>query len=82
MNSPNAKNEVGCIHTVQGYDLNYIGLIFGYEIDYDFDKKTITVNKDKYYDIKGKSSIKNDTDLKQYIVNIIFSNFFILFFEY
>ncbi len=25
VNSPNALNEVGCIHTVQGYDLNYTG---------------------------------------------------------
>lgn len=70
VNSPNAKNEIGCIHTVQGYDLNYIGLIFGYEIDYDFDKKTIIINKDKYYDIKGKSSINNESDLKDYIINI------------
>ena len=70
VNSPNARNEVGCIHTVQGYDLNYIGLIFGYEIDYDFDKETIVINKDMYFDIKGKSSINNETDLKDYIVNI------------
>lgn len=70
VNSPNAEFEVGCIHTVQGYDLNYIGLIFGFEIDYDFDKNEITINKDKYFDIKGKSSIKNESDLKDYIVNI------------
>ncbi|MBU3669083.1 MAG: DUF2075 domain-containing protein, partial [Candidatus Taylorbacteria bacterium] len=27
VNSENAINEVGCIHTVQGYDLNYTGVI-------------------------------------------------------
>jgi hypothetical protein len=36
INSKNAVNEVGCIHTVQGYDLNYSGIIFGHEISYDF----------------------------------------------
>jgi len=70
VNSPKAPHEVGCIHTVQGYDLNYIGLIFGYEIDFDFEKNTIIINKDKYYDLKGKSSINNESDLKEYIINI------------
>lgn len=26
--------EIGCIHTSQGYDLNYVGVLFGPEIDY------------------------------------------------
>src|SRR5690606_11217168 len=36
VNSANAINEVGCIHTTQGYDVNYAGIIIGPEIDYDF----------------------------------------------
>jgi DNA replication protein DnaC len=35
INSDNAFNEIGCIHTTQGYDLNYAAVIFGKEIDYD-----------------------------------------------
>jgi DUF2075 family protein len=35
INSENAITEVGCIHTTQGYDLNYVGVIFGTEITYD-----------------------------------------------
>src|SRR5699024_1883824 len=35
INSEGAVNEVGCIHTTQGYDLNYTGVIFGPEITYD-----------------------------------------------
>ena len=35
INSKNSINEVGCIHTLQGYDLNYLGIIFGHEIAYD-----------------------------------------------
>lgn len=30
--------EVGCIHTAQGYDLNYAGVLFGPEIDYSPEK--------------------------------------------
>src|SRR5690606_2707692 len=28
INTPGAEREVGCIHTTQGYDLNYAGVIF------------------------------------------------------
>ena len=35
INSMSAINEIGCIHTSQGYDLNYGAIIFGKEISYD-----------------------------------------------
>ena len=41
INSPNAFDEIGCIHTTQGYDLNYAAVIFGKEIDYDFKTQTL-----------------------------------------
>ena len=43
--SPNAVNEIGCIHTVQGYDLNYLGVIIGEDLKYDPDKKQIYADK-------------------------------------
>lgn len=60
--------EVGCIHTIQGYDLNYCGVIFGPEITYK--NGEIVIAKDKYFDIKGKADVKDDEQLKNYIVNI------------
>lgn len=70
VNSANAINEVGCIHTTQGYDLNYTGLIIGPELDYDFNTKSFVVYKDKYKDKNGKISITDPTVLKNYILNI------------
>ncbi len=70
VNSANAINEVGCIHTTQGYDLNYIGVIFGNEIYYDPVTKEINVASESYFDINGKQSIRDIGDLKQYIINI------------
>ena len=35
VNSPNAVHEVGSIHTVQGYDLNYGFIIIGNDLKYD-----------------------------------------------
>jgi DUF2075 family protein len=70
INSPNAFNEVGCIHTTQGYDLNYTGIIFGKEITYNPETKQIEINASQYFDKKGKQGIENPATLKAYILNI------------
>lgn len=69
VNSPNAINEVGSIHTTQGYDLNYTGVIFGEEITYNKDTNRIEIIKEKYFDKYGKQQA-TDEDLKAYIINI------------
>ncbi|MCG2612374.1 DUF2075 domain-containing protein [Flavobacterium sp. SM15] len=70
VNSTNAINEVGCIHTTQGYDLNYTGVIIGPELDYDLETNKFIVYKEKYKDKNGKNSIKEDDVLLDYIINI------------
>lgn len=68
--SPNAINEVGCIHTVQGYDLNYAGVIIGPEISYDSFEKKFTVFPEKYMDMNGKRGVSDIKELERYIINI------------
>ncbi len=70
VNSQNSVNEVGCIHTTQGYDLNYTGVIFGKEISYDKDKNEIIIKEENYFDINGKQSIQDPNELKEFIINI------------
>lgn len=70
INSPNAVNEMGCIHTSQGYDLNYCGVIFGREIGFDPATDEITIDPSLYFDKKGKQGIQNPEVLKEYIINI------------
>lgn len=70
INSPNAFNEVGCIHTTQGYDLNYTGIIFGKEITYNPETKQIEIDARQYFDKKGKQGIEDPALLKEYILNI------------
>lgn len=60
--------EVGCIHTIQGYDCNYCGVVFGPEIYYD--GKHIRVDKNKYYDSAAKKTIESEEELLDYIKNI------------
>lgn len=70
VNSPNSINEVGCIHTVQGYDLNYVGVIVGPELFYDKLNKKFGINKEKYFDINGRNGIVDPSELERYIINI------------
>lgn len=70
VNSSNSINEVGCIHTIQGYDLNYTGVIIGPELDYDFEQQKFIVNKKEYQDKAGKNTISDENILKNYIINI------------
>ena len=70
INTPNAVAEVGCIHTTQGYDLNYSGIIFGHEIDFDPVAGEIIILAENYKDRNGKLSISHPEDLKNYILNI------------
>ena len=70
INKAGSHREVGCIHTTQGYDLNYAGIIFGEEIRYDPESQAIVIEKDNYHDRTGGQGIKDPEELKQYIINI------------
>jgi len=70
INSQKAMNEIGCIHTTQGYDLNYAGIIFGKEIIFNKKTNQIDIRKEHYYDANGKAGIKDPEELKNYIINI------------
>lgn len=63
-----SPEEIGCIHTTQGFDLNRVGVIFGPEIDFDPTIGEIIIDRDKFYDTKVKSGV-DDATLKKYIIN-------------
>ena len=66
--SPNAVNEIGCIHTSQGYDLNYVGIIFGREIEWNESQNQFDINLDLYFDKKVKDATPKDK-VEEYIIN-------------
>ena len=63
-----APDEIGCVHTSQGYDLNRVAVIFGREIDYDPATRAITVDRRLFYDSKVKQQT-TDAQLKTFILN-------------
>ncbi len=56
INSDTSHLEVGSIHTVQGYDLNYAGVIVGPELSFDSKTGQLLVKKQNYHDKKGKQN--------------------------
>ncbi|MDO5322122.1 MAG: DUF2075 domain-containing protein [Bacteroidia bacterium] len=63
-----SPEEIGCIHTTQGFDLNRVGVIFGPEIDFDPTSSMITIDRRKFYDTKVKSGV-DDSSLRKFILN-------------
>lgn len=50
VNTPGSVDEVGVIHTIQGYDLNYAGVIIGPDLQYDSARGRLVFNRANYYD--------------------------------
>lgn len=75
VHSPTAFQEVGSIHTIQGYDLNYAGVIIGADVELDESGK-YRVNKNNYHDKRGKANNKVANEkttperLRRYVANI------------
>lgn len=65
----NSVNEIGCIHTIQGLDLNYAGVIIGNDLRYNEETGRFYVDRDSYFDRNGKIGT-DDAVLLQYILNI------------
>lgn len=75
INSAGSLDEVGSIHTVQGYDLNYAGVIIGPDLRVSVDG-SIVADRESYRDKKGKENTGHlkdaftDDDLLVFIRNI------------
>lgn len=76
INSKGSSEEVGSIHTVQGYDLNYAGVIIGSDLKFDTANQMIVYDRSCYFDTKGKENndklgLKySDEDIQQFVINI------------
>jgi DUF2075 family protein len=76
VSSEGSPDEVGSIHTVQGYDLNYCGVIIGEDLQFDPIEQKIVFSRDNYKDTKGKENnvklgyFPSDEDLLKYVTQI------------
>lgn len=76
INSKTSHEEVGGIHTVQGYDLNYAGVIIGADLGYDSSEDRVIFRRENYFDVKGRENnpklgkTYSDDEIRQYVINI------------
>lgn len=71
--SKNAAREIGCVHTTQGFDLAYVGVIIGPDLRYDRKNKRIVVDRDHVFDANMKNGIAKDEagdeELRSFVLN-------------
>lgn len=76
VNAPNSADEVGVIHTIQGYDLNYAGVIVGPDLGYDDGLHRLTFNRTSYFDPTAANNMPRrgitftDDDIRTLVLNI------------
>lgn len=76
VSSQTSSEEVGSIHTIQGYDLNFAGVIIGRDLYFDENEDRIKFSRENYFDKKGKENnptlgIKySDEDLLTFVLSI------------
>lgn len=76
INSAHSVDEVGSIHTLQGYDLNYAGVVIGRDLRLDPITGSIRFDRTHYWDKKGfennrmRGIVYTDEDVERYVKNI------------
>lgn len=64
-------DEVGSIYTIQGFDLNYVGVILGPSVGYDPSTERLVLRPDAYCDteaFRGKEGVSNVEYVKEQII--------------
>lgn len=76
VHSKHAREEFGSIHTLQGYDLNYAGVVIGRDLYFDREAGEIRFDRSQYFDKKGKENnaqrgiTYTDASIERYVKNI------------
>mgnify|MGYP003489117489 CR=1 FL=1 len=67
----NKKNQIGCIHTSQGLEFDYVGVIIGNDLRFDEENHTVYASFDDYRDTAGRKGMKTQADrLSAYVKRI------------
>ena len=65
-------HEMGCIHTIQGYDLSYAYVIVGEDLVFNSASGRIEAVQDNYYDANGQTKDMAAEDLLTFIRDIYY----------
>lgn len=65
-------NQIGCVHTSQGLEFDYVGVIIGNDLKYDPEKMEVYASIEHYYDASGKKGLKNKPEELTYLIKNIY----------
>lgn len=71
MEAPDATREVGCIHSIQGYDLSCAYVIIGRDIRFDSGSGRLVADKANYFDKNGKNTATQE-ELDAFVRNVYY----------
>ncbi len=71
--NPDSIREVGSIYTVQGFDLNYVGVVLGPSISYDEERDELVIDPSHYKDTgafvsRSDLSLEKNQEIKEEII--------------
>lgn len=68
---PSTINQIGCVHTSQGLEFDYAGIIIGKDLRYNPETHQVQSDYSHYKDTTGKKGLKNNPErLTMYLKNI------------
>lgn len=70
---PTGINQVGCVYTAQGFEFDYVGVIFGEDLRYDRSKSMWIGDKTKSFDTTVKRSKDDFTRLVKNTYRVLLS---------
>jgi len=65
-------DQVGCIHTSQGLEFDYVGVIIGDDLEYNDETSSFYTDYSKYHDKVGKKGLKDDPKVLNRLVRNIY----------
>ncbi len=70
---PNGIDQIGCVYTAQGFEFDYVGVIFGKDLVYDFDEQSWKGYPENSSDTVVKRSKAKFTDLVKNTYRVLLS---------
>lgn len=70
---PGGLNQVGCVYTAQGFEFDYVGIIFGLDLRYDWDNNEWVGDKKHSQDTVVKRSKEQFLDLVKNTYRVLFT---------
>lgn len=63
--------QIGCIHTSQGLEFDYVGVLIGNDLKFDPKRHEIIADYNEYHDRLGKTGLKKDPEtLTRLVTNV------------